>query len=86
MPLKGPSSASWHIKTILSYLVFQTNCSYQYQCWPLPSLIEQSALPVRDEAPVLHRSRDEVGDGDHVHFREREGDVEVLLVVGQHLR
>lgn len=39
--------------------------------------------PVRHQTPVLHSPRSEVGQGDHVHLWEREGQVEVILKVTQ---
>ena len=52
----------------------------------LSLLLQDCHLPVGDQAPVLHGARAEVGDGNHVLLRQREGGVEVVLVVGEDLR
>lgn len=43
-------------------------------------------LSVGDQAPVLHGSCTEVRNGNHVLLGQREGCLEVLLVVGEDLR
>ena len=42
-------------------------------------LEEQEDFPIGDQAPVLHGTEAEVGQGDHVHFGEGKLLIEVLL-------
>ena len=51
----------------------------------LALLIQDGHLPVRDQPPVLHRPRAEVGDCNHVLLGQGERGVEVVLVVRQDL-
>lgn len=54
-------------------------------CGSILGVDKETGLAVGDQAPVLHGARAEVGNGDQVDLGQGIGDVEVLLIVGQHL-
>jgi len=45
--------------------------------------VHRASLPVSYQAPIFHGTSGEVGQRDHIHLRQRELDLEVVLVISE---